>query len=477
MSLLQCGIPSRMLAIVCAILLAPGDGLLYAQKGPAQDPAGNANHDRSLTPEQLNSLVAPIALYPDPLLAQILAASTYPLQIVEANRWLQANSKLKGKKLVDEAAKQDWDPSVQALVVFPKVLQQMDQNLPWTTSLGNAFLAQQEQVMAAIQQMRQKAYSAGNFKSNSQQKVEIQTVEGQSVITVQAANPQVIYVPTYNPTVVYGPPPVHYPYPAMVYPPAGAVVGASAISFGVGVALGAAFSGCCGYSGWGWGCNWGPRGSVTINNNFFSRYGFATPYGAGAYGTGTWAHNPYYRGAVPYSSAAVAGRYGRVGGAVATPYGGAAGARGLNGAARAIATSRGGAAGVRTPNGAAGAAAGPNRAGAGVRTSSRSAGFISTPSGNAARVKTPKGSGIKTPSGTYRTSPYGSADRSARSPQSGGAASTRNFGSGSSAFSGAAGNGDRERANSDRGFSSMGGGGRAAGGSGGGRQGGGGRRR
>ena len=111
------------------ILLASGDTLLYAQIGPAQNPAGNADHGRILTPEQLNSLVAPIALHPDPLLAPILAASTYPIQIVEANRWLHANSNFKGKKLVGEAAKQDWDPSIQALIVFPTVLQRMDQRV------------------------------------------------------------------------------------------------------------------------------------------------------------------------------------------------------------------------------------------------------------------------------------------------------------------------------------------------------------
>src|SRR4029079_13857496 len=126
----------------------------------------------------------------------------------------------------------------------------------------------------------------------------------------EPADPQVIYVPSYNPTVVYGAPPASYPYPVMDYPSAGAILAADAISFGAGVALGSAFDDCCGYAGWGWGCHWGDTSSVTVNNHFFGRYGYATPYARGAYGTAAWAHNPYYRGAVPYSSAAVAGRYG-----------------------------------------------------------------------------------------------------------------------------------------------------------------------
>ena len=172
--------------------------------------------------------------------------------------------------------------------------------------------------------MRMKAHAAGALNSNSQQKIETKQMDGQNVIIIQPANPPVVCVPSYNSIAVYGAAPV-YPYPAMVYPPStGAIVAASAISFGMGVALGAAFSGCCGPS-WGWGCNWGPHSTVIVNNNFFGRYGYARPYAAGAAGRAAWAHNPAYRGAVPYSSAAVAGRYGSAAG-VRTPYG-AAGAR------------------------------------------------------------------------------------------------------------------------------------------------------
>jgi hypothetical protein len=458
MTLAHSSLYLRALAIGCAVLIAPGDAFLSAQEPGSQPAAASAGQETRLAPEQLDSLVAPVALYPDPLLAQLLAASTYPLEVVEARRWLQQNSSLKGQALVQAAAKQDWDASIQALVVFPTVLEQMDQSLTWTTALGNAFLAQQEDVMAAVQRMRLKAQQSGALNSNTQQKVATKSVDGQNVIVVEPANTQVIYVPSYNPVVVYGAPPVAYPYPVLsypAYPSTGAIVAASAISFGVGVALGAAFSGCCG-SGWGWGCNWGPHGAVIVNNNFFGRYGFATPYGAaGAYGRGAWAHNPYYRGGVPYSSAAVAGRYGSAAG-VRTPYG----------RAGAVATPYGAAAGARGPNGAAGAVAGPNRAAAGVRTPNGAAGAVSTPRGNAAGVRTPYGSAVKTPNNTYSTfpkspTPYqGSADRSAGNGKWGSwGGSKPAFDSGSrSAFSGAErGQGGWARSSSNRGFSSMGG--------------------
>ena len=146
MSLLRWQLLLRTLAILCAVLIAPGDTIFFAQAQEAQPPA-----DTLLPPEQLDSLVAPVALYPDNLLGQVLAASTYPLEIVEADRWMQQNSSLKGQALVQAASKQHWDPSIQALVVFPSVVQQMDQNLQWTTALGNAFLGQQQDVMAAVQ--------------------------------------------------------------------------------------------------------------------------------------------------------------------------------------------------------------------------------------------------------------------------------------------------------------------------------------
>jgi hypothetical protein len=450
MSLLRWQLLLRTLAILCAVLIAPGDTIFFAQAQEAQPPA-----DTLLPPEQLDSLVAPVALYPDNLLGQVLAASTYPLEIVEADRWMQQNSSLKGQALVQAASKQHWDPSIQALVVFPSVVQQMDQNLQWTTALGNAFLGQQQDVMAAVQRMRVKAQQAGALNSNGQQSVQTKNIDGQNAIVIEPANPEVIYVPSYNPTVVYGAPPDYYPYPAMAYPSTGAVIAAGAISFGAGIALGAAFSGCCGPGwGWGWGCNWGPRGAVIVNNNFFGRYGYARPYGPHA-GTGAWTHNPAFRGRVPYSSAAVANRYGA-----------AAGIRTPNGRAGAVATPYGSAARVQTPNGAAGAVAGRHGAAAGVRTPNAAAGAITTPRGNAAGIKTPAGSAIKTPNNTFSNLPKtarpsqgtNSADRMAGGGNKFGSWGASPSAGARGAFGGAsAGGGNSARATSNRGFSSMGG--------------------
>jgi hypothetical protein len=216
-----------------------------------------------IPPEQLDSLVAPIALYPDPLLAQTLAASTYPLEIVQLQQWLEKNPNLKDAALADAVAKQPWDPSVQAMAALPDVVKRLTDDIQWTVDLGNAFLAQRSDVMDAVQRMRKKAQEKGNLKSTAEQKVETQVVESKQVIVVEQANPEVVYVPVYDPVVVYGPP--VYPYPPIYYPPpyyypAGAV----AVSFGVGVAMGAFWSG-----GWGWGCGWGYSDvNINVNNNF-----------------------------------------------------------------------------------------------------------------------------------------------------------------------------------------------------------------
>lgn len=229
-----------LLSLLCALLLVPGDRLMYAQ--PMQDAAPQGQQAAPPIPnDQLDSLVAPIALYPDPLLAQVLAASTYPLEVIQLQQWLQSHKDLKDKALADAVEKQDWDPSVQGLAPLPDAVKQLSENIKWTTDLGNAFLAQQSDVMDAVQRMRLKAKGAGALTSNTQQKVETQVVESKTVVVIQQANPQVVYVPTYNPVVVYGPP--VYPYPPIVYPPpptAGAVIATAAISFGVGLAMGAA---------------------------------------------------------------------------------------------------------------------------------------------------------------------------------------------------------------------------------------------
>src|SRR5215472_11783294 len=178
---------------------------LRSQSSSSQEQSAKIPND------QLDSLVAPIALYPDPLLAQTLAASTYPLEIIQLQQFLDKNKSLKDQALVDAVKKQAWDASVQAMAAFPDVVKQMAENVKWTTDLGNAFLAQQKDVMDAVQRMRAKAKDSGNLKSSEQQKVETKEVETKQVIVVEQANPQVVYVPSYNPVVVYGPPVYAYP--------------------------------------------------------------------------------------------------------------------------------------------------------------------------------------------------------------------------------------------------------------------------
>src|SRR5215813_11982422 len=169
-----------------------------------------------LPPQELDSLVAPIALYSDSLLAQTLAASTYPLEVIQLQQWLEKNKNLQGQALADAVAKQPWDPSIQGLVAFPDVVARMADNIQWTTDLGNAFLAQQSDVMDAVQRMRAKAQGTGNLKTSSQQVVETKTVGGgtagggKQVIEIQQASPDVAYVPSYDPTVVYGAAPAAY---------------------------------------------------------------------------------------------------------------------------------------------------------------------------------------------------------------------------------------------------------------------------
>jgi Protein of unknown function (DUF3300) len=305
------GIFRSGVALVCASLLVPGDLAAYVQSPPQQETQQEEPAPK-LPNDQLDSLVAPIALYPDPLLAQVLAASTYPLEIIQLQQWLPQHKGLKDKALVEAVQKEDWDPSVQAMAPLPDVVKQLAENVKWTTDLGNAFLAQQSDVMDAVQRMRVKAKGAGNLKSTEQQKVETKTVESKTVVVIEQAKPEVIYVPSYNPTVVYGPP--VYPYPPIVYPPppsTGAVVAGMAISFGVGMAMGAAWGG-----GWGYNCGWhGGNNDITINNNNSfvnnsNRTNVNRPSQRPAGGGNNWQHNPQHRGGAPYSNRATANQYG-----------------------------------------------------------------------------------------------------------------------------------------------------------------------
>ena len=244
--------------------------------------------------EQLEQLVAPIALYPDALVAQILAGSTYPTQIVEADRWMQQNSSLKGDDLAKAVDQQSWDASVKALTQFPSVLDNMSKNLSWTSALGDAYFNQQQDVMNAVQELRRKAKDAGNLKTTKEQTVTTQGTGSQTTVIIQPANPQVVYVPTYSPTVVYGSSGSRFiPVTA-----AGDMAAASMISFGVGMMVGAAISGggCCGWGWNAWGTNW-HGGTVVYNRNVYvshsnvfvnrnsyyrnpNNYPRPTPYGA-----------------------------------------------------------------------------------------------------------------------------------------------------------------------------------------------------
>jgi len=285
-------------------------GFLALPGGPlgAAESAG-----QGFKPEEIDALVAPIALYPDELLSQIFMASTYPLEIVEASRWAKQNKNLKGDALAQALEKQDWDPSVRSLVNFPDVLSNMSEKLDWTQKLGDAFLSQQKEVMDAVQRLRAKAQAAGNLQTTEQQKVIVE----EKVIKIEPASPQVVYVPTYNPTVVYGawPYPAYPPYPW--YPP-GYAFGASMLAFGTGVALGAAW-------GFAWGgANWG-RGEVNVdvnrNTNFntnINREQYKQNLQArGQREGGSFQHDPSHRKGVGYRDNATAQKFNRGGDAQA----------------------------------------------------------------------------------------------------------------------------------------------------------------
>src|SRR5437870_8082910 len=262
----------RVIAVVGLALLSSGS-YAFAQQARSQVMTTTTNEQETtkLPNEELDSLVAPIALYPDPLLAQTLAASTYPLEVIQLQQWMDRNKDLKGKALADAVAKQPWDPSIQAMVEFPDVVQRLAGNIQWTTDLGNAFLAQQSDVMDAVQRMRGKAQGKGALKTSAQQTVQTQAVDGgKQVITIQPPNPDVVYVPSYDPAVVYGPPPPAYPYYPYTYP--GYVPG-TALAWGAGIALGAAAWGAWGGGGWGWNCGWGHGNvNVNVNNKYVNNY-------------------------------------------------------------------------------------------------------------------------------------------------------------------------------------------------------------
>ena len=285
---------TRALVFVLVFLMAvPPSAFAQAAEPQAQ----------AFKPEELEQILAPIALYPDSLLAQILMASTYPLEVVQAARWAEQNQQVKGEALTAALEKEPWDPSVKSLVNFPDVLAMMNEKVDWTQKLGDAFLAQQKDVMDTVQNLRRKAEDAGNLQTTQEQKV---IVEKETII-IESVSTKVVYVPVYNPTVVYGAWP--YPaYPPYYYYPPGYVAGAALFSFGVGVAVGAAW-------GYAWGrCNWrGGDVNVNINrntniNNNINRGKYAGQHQGGQ---GKWQHNPEHRKGVSYRDQGTAQKFNR----------------------------------------------------------------------------------------------------------------------------------------------------------------------
>ena len=268
--------------LIAALTVLPLGG--YAQ---------NAAQPAPFSKEQIEQLVAPIALYPDALVAQILMASTYPLEVVSAARWVKENPKVKDKALEDAMQKQPWDPSVKSLAAVPQVLAMMNDKLDMTQKLGDAFLGQQKEVLDAVQRLRAKAQAAGNLKSGKEQKVTTAQEGGTTIIKIEPASPQVVYVPIYNPTVVYGPWP-YAAYPPYYYYPPGYVAGTAIFSFAVGVAVGNAM----------WGnANWG-RGDVNVNISHYNSFNRTNINNT------NWQHNVEHRKGVQYRDAGSQKKYG-----------------------------------------------------------------------------------------------------------------------------------------------------------------------
>lgn len=310
--------PKRLLTLAVTLLLVPlGMGKLSAQQTPypgydqqgytqpsEQAPQQNAAQPQPLTPEQLNQLVAPIALYPDTLVAQILAASTYPAQVADADQWRHAQAYSSLDQIVADADAQNWDPSVKSLTAFPQVLAMMDANLQWTTDLGNAYYNQPQDVLEAVQVMRQRAQASGNLRNAPQQTV----TYNQGNIELAPPNPQVVYVPVYNPWAVYGQPVQPYPGFSLLGASGSALssgIGSSLIRFGLGIAM-AAFS----HTPWGllsWGLSWLTHSILFNNSDYLSQsttvadWGFAYGGPRAFLGRHAFAGQPYNYNRTPAS--------------------------------------------------------------------------------------------------------------------------------------------------------------------------------
>jgi hypothetical protein len=384
--------------------------IAFAQQAPppaapsapaAQKPASG----KTFSQQDLDELMAPIALYPDALLSQVLMASTYPLEIVEAARWQKANSSLKERALEDALEKQSWDPAVKSLTTVPQVLTMMNEKLDWTQKLGDAFLAQQEDLLKTAQSLRKKAEEAGNLKSSKELSVKKETENSVQVIKIEQPSPEVVYVPTYNPATVYGTWWYSYPPPYYYYPP-GYVAGA-AFWFTAGAIVGGAI-----WGGIGWGNN-----NVNINVNRYNNFNKTN------ISNGNWNHNADHRKGAAYRDNATAQKYNRGGNTAATQSREQFRGRAEQGRSDLSSMDRG----------QLNSQVGSDRASAAQRNTS--------------------GMGS-----------HGSASRDAGGSRGGGASASRQGGGG---FSGAGGGGASTRAASSRGGHSMGGGGSRGGGRGG----------
>ena len=419
--------PSMTLRLIVAAVYASLalEPVAFAQQpAPAASPppstaaAQKPADGKTFSQQDLDELLAPIALYPDALLAQVLMASTYPLEVVEAARWQKQNASLKDKALEDALEKQTWDPAVKALVALPQVLTMMNEKLDWTTKLGDAFLASQEDVLKTTQKLRKKADEAGNLKTSKEQTVKKETENNVQVIKIESPAPETVYVPTYNPATVYGswwyaaPPPYYY------YPP-GYVYGGAGLAFASGVFWGAAIAG-----GIGWNNN-----EININRNTNINTGNRN----NVQGGNKWQHNPEHRKGASYRDNATASKYGKGGDRAAS---------------QSRDQFRGRAEQGRSEMNRVGASEMQNRAAAADRSAASQRGGGSQASD--------RGGG-----GASRGGDFGGGGS-----RGGASASSRG---GSSGFSGAGGGGASARSASSRGSSSMGRGG-GGGGRGGGRR-------
>jgi len=423
-----------MLRLSAVLLVAVALVFGIASKAAAQ------SAEEDFSKEQLEQIVAPIALYPDSLLTQVLMASTYPLEVVEAQRWVSQNAGLKGDALDQAMLEKAWDPSVKAMCHLPDVLERMSDNLDWTQDLGDAFLGQKSDLMDTVQRMRALAYEAGNLESNEQQVV---TQQPNQTIVIESPRPEIIYVPSYSPTVVYG---SAWSYPTYYYPPMYAPYppGYGLMTFGVGMAVGAAIWGDCNWGGWG-------NNDIDIDIHRYNEFNRNTSINSERYnvdrgqgGRGNWQHNPEHRKGVNYRNQQTAEQFG---------------ARG--GSSRVSRDQARGWSGAQTGNRAAGGAGVADRSQAGNRAGSPDAGQMDRSRASAGQRDV--GAATRQQSQNQQR-----AQSQQRSPSRQTTAS-RQGGSRDSAYSGAR-NPSRDRAASSRGASSRGtasfGGGRSAGGGG-----------